>query len=111
MSGTFSKMASSLTTGAAKRTFSPIDFQSTRLADTGGIVFVLHDTTEFSYRREKSEAIGITKSINSGRARRLRSHVVCGILMHSSLAITIEGRAGWRPLGPGPEKIQRDGGV
>jgi hypothetical protein len=54
---------------------------------------VLHDTTEFSYQREKSEAIGITKSINSGRdkAGRLRSHTVCGILMHSSLAVTIEG--------------------
>jgi len=54
---------------------------------------VLHDTTEFSYRREKPEAIGITKAINSGRdkAGRLRSHTVCGILMHSSLAVTTEG--------------------
>ncbi|KYK44640.1 hypothetical protein A1D31_36630 [Bradyrhizobium liaoningense] len=54
---------------------------------------MLHDTTEFSYQREKSEAIGITKSMNSGRekAGRLRSHTVCGILMHSSLAVTIEG--------------------
>jgi len=53
----------------------------------------VNDTTEFSYQREKSEAIGITKSINSGRdkAGRLRSHTVCGILMHSSLAVTIEG--------------------
>ena len=56
-------------------------------------VFVLHDTTEFSYQREDTEAIGITKSINSGRdkAGRLRSHTVCGILMHSSLAVTSEG--------------------
>ncbi|MGY8682679.1 IS4 family transposase [Bradyrhizobium sp. UFLA05-153] len=70
-------------------------FQSTRdrAAATEGLVLVLHDTTEFSYQREKSEAIGITKSINSGRdkAGRLRSHTVCGILMHSSLAVTIEG--------------------
>lgn len=70
-------------------------FQSThdRAAATDGLVLVLHDTTEFSYQREKSEAIGITKSINSGRDKvgRLRSHTVCGILMHSSLAITIEG--------------------
>ena len=58
-----------------------------------GLVLVLHDTTEFTYQREKSEAIGITKSINSGRNKegRLRSHTVCGILMHSSLAITTEG--------------------
>src|SRR5262245_57951505 len=70
-------------------------FQSTldRAAATDGLVLVLHDTTEFSYQREKSEAIGITKSINSGRdkAGRLRSHTVCGILMHSSLAVTIAG--------------------
>jgi hypothetical protein len=74
-------------------------FQSTRdrAAATEGLVLVLHDTTEFSYQREKSEAVGITKSINSGRdkAGRLRSHTVCGILMHSSLAVTIEGA----PLG------------
>lgn len=39
------------------------------------------------------DAIGITKSINSGRdkAGRLRSHTVCGILMHSSLAVATEG--------------------
>jgi hypothetical protein len=70
-------------------------FQSTRdrAVATGGFVLVLHDTTEFTYQREKSEAIGITKSINSGRdkAGRLRSHTVCGILMHSSLAVTTEG--------------------
>ena len=70
-------------------------FQSTRdrAAATNGLRLVLHDTTKFTYQRESSEAIGITKSINSGRdkAGRLRSHTVCGILMHSSLAITIEG--------------------
>src|SRR5436853_5742375 len=70
-------------------------FQSTRdrTAATDGLVVVLHDTTEFSYTRENSDAIGITKSINSGRdkAGRLRSHTVCGILMHSSLAVTTEG--------------------
>jgi hypothetical protein len=70
-------------------------FQSTRdrTAAIERPVLVLHDTTEFSYRREKPEAIGITKAINSGRdkAGRLRSHTVCGILMHSSLAVTTEG--------------------
>lgn len=69
--------------------------QSTRdhTVATDGPVLVLHDTTEFSYRREKPEAIGITKAINSGRdkAGRLRAHTVCGILMHSSLVITTEG--------------------
>ncbi len=40
-------------------------------------------------------------------AGRLRSHTVCGILMHSSLAVTIEGV----PLGLAavPEEIQGDG--
>jgi hypothetical protein len=70
-------------------------FQSTRdrTVAIDGPVLVLHDTTEFSYQRENTDAIGITKSINSGRdkAGRLRSHTVCGILMHSSLAVTIEG--------------------
>ncbi len=70
-------------------------FQSTRdrTAATDGPVLVLHDTTEFSYQRENTEAIGITKSINSGRDKegRLRPHTVCGILMHSSLAVTTEG--------------------
>jgi hypothetical protein len=70
-------------------------FQSTRdrTVATGGPVLVLHDTTEFTYQRESTDAIGITKSINSGRdkAGRLRSHTVCGILMHSSLAVTTEG--------------------
>lgn len=70
-------------------------FQSTRdrTAATDGLVLVLHDTTEFTYQRETPEAIGITKSINSGRdkAGRLRSHTVCGIMMHSSLAVTTEG--------------------
>jgi hypothetical protein len=70
-------------------------FQSTRdrVAATDGLVLVLHDTTEFTYQRENSAAIGITKNINSGRDKkgRLRSHTVCGMLMHSSLAVTTEG--------------------
>jgi hypothetical protein len=70
-------------------------FQSTRhrIAANGGPLLVLHDTTEFSFQRESPDAIGLTYRINSGRdkAGRLRSHTVCGILMHSSLALTMEG--------------------
>ena len=70
-------------------------FQSTRdrTAAADGPLLVLHDTTEFSYQREKPNLIGLTKKINSGRdkAGRLRSHTVCGILMHSSLVVTTEG--------------------
>src|SRR3954465_12326348 len=69
-------------------------FQSTRdrVAATDGLMLVLHDTTEFTYQREKPAATGITNSVNTGRdkAGRLRSHTVCGILMHSSLVVTTE---------------------
>lgn len=70
-------------------------FQSTRarFADCEGFILVLQDTTEFTYQREHPELIGLTKSINSGKDKkgRLRKHAVCGILMHSSLAVTTEG--------------------
>ena len=70
-------------------------FQATRdrFASSRDFIFVLHDTTEFSFQRENREAIGITYNVNSGRdkAGRLRSHTVCGILMHSSLVVTSEG--------------------
>jgi hypothetical protein len=80
-------------------------FQSTRdrAGAAEGLIFVLHDTTEFTFQREHSSAIGITKSVNSGRdkAGRVRSHAVCGILMHSSLALTAEGL----PLGLAAVKV------
>src|SRR6516162_3090140 len=70
-------------------------FQSTRdrLAAADGLVLVLHDTTEFTYQRERPELIGITQRINCGRdiAGRPKLYTACGILMHSSLAITTEG--------------------
>jgi len=63
------------------------------VAASDGLIFVLHDTTEFTYKREDPRAIGFTYSVNSGRdkAGRLRSHAVCGILMHSSLGVTSDG--------------------
>lgn len=71
-------------------------FQSTRerVAAADGPVLVLHDTTEFTYRRERPELIGITKRITT-RKRDLAGNPIlytaCGILMHSSLAITTAG--------------------
>lgn len=44
---------------------------------------MLHDTTEFSYHRERPDLIGMIGKLASRR--------VCGILMHSSLAVTTEG--------------------
>ena len=70
-------------------------FQATRarFQVTEGWVLVLHDTTEFSFQREDSRAIGVTNRVNSGKdsAGRLRLHTVCGLLMHSSLVVTTEG--------------------
>jgi hypothetical protein len=70
-------------------------FQSTRsrVAETTGLVLVLQDTTEFSYQRKRAERIGATCRVNSGqdKAGRFRMHTVCGLLMHSSLAVTTEG--------------------
>ncbi|WP_346737927.1 IS4 family transposase [Bradyrhizobium japonicum] len=60
-------------------------FEATRgrVAATEGPIFVLHDTTEFSFKREKPDLIGFTGK-TAGRTQ-------CGILMHSSLAVTTEG--------------------
>jgi Transposase DNA-binding len=70
-------------------------FRSTRdrFAATGGMILVLQDTTELTFRRERAEAVGITYRVNSGRdkAGRFRMHTVCGLLMHASLVVTTEG--------------------
>jgi hypothetical protein len=70
-------------------------FQSTRerFAATDATVLILHDTTEFNYHREDIQSVGIVKS--TPVRKRLNGspqhYVVCGILMHSSLAVTIGG--------------------
>src|ERR687889_1152761 len=70
-------------------------FRSTRdrAAGVGGPILVLHDTTEFSYRRRRPERVGQTCRVNSGKDRkgRFRLHTVRGLLMHASLAVTAEG--------------------
>jgi hypothetical protein len=64
-----------------------------RYAASSGPILLIQDTTEFTYQREASDQIGMTKSVNSWRDKRgrLRHHTVCGMLMHSSLAVTIDG--------------------
>ena len=56
-------------------------------------VLMLHDTTEFSWRRQSHQGIGMLGTTHSGcdAQGRLCHHTVCGLLMHSSLAITCEG--------------------
>jgi hypothetical protein len=71
-------------------------FQATRerVHALAGPVLVLHDTTEFSYMREQPERVGLS----GGSVRRNAQATTgkrCGILMHSSLAVT----AGGLPLG------------
>ena len=70
-------------------------FQSTaqRAAVADGLLLVLQDTTEFVFQRSAPESIGYTKNVNSGRDKegRWRQHKLCGLLMHASLAITLEG--------------------
>ncbi len=81
-------------------------FQATRsrFAAAAGPILVLHDTTEFSFRRSDTQAIGRTRKVGSGqksKAGRQRMHTVCGILMHSSLAVTTAGL----PLGLAAVKL------
>jgi hypothetical protein len=57
----------------------------------GGPVLVLHDTTEFIYRREETGAIGIVSKQQTRYDTRPRYHTTCGVLMHSSLVVTQEG--------------------
>jgi hypothetical protein len=74
-----------------------------RFAATDGPVLVIQDTTEFTFQREHAEAVGITNRVNSGTDKdgRFRMHTVCGLLMHSSLAVTTEGL----PLGLSAVKV------
>ena len=70
-------------------------FQATRdrTAATDGPILVMHDTTEFTYKREDVDAVGKTR-INIAGAYRdgsPRYYTACGILMHSSLVVTTEG--------------------
>lgn len=71
-------------------------FQATqaRFAAVDGPILVLHDTTEFSFTRSDTHAIGKTRKVVSGHKDergRPRLHTMCGILMHSSLAVTTDG--------------------
>jgi hypothetical protein len=64
-----------------------------RVRASSGMVLLLQDTTEFTYQRASTAAIGLTKRVNSGRDAegRWRHHTLCGLLLHTSLAVTEEG--------------------
>ena len=83
-----------MTGSARRRSYPAISVRRATVSPLpGGTILVLQDTTEFTYQRERPEAIGVTYSVNSGKdkAGRLRTHTVCGLLMHASLAVTTDG--------------------
>jgi hypothetical protein len=55
-----------------------------RFDATSGRMLILHDTTEFSFKRERPEAIGPLSLLEVRHV----SHTVCGLLMHFSLVRT-----------------------
>ena len=62
-----------------------------RVFATTGSILVLHDTTELTYHREDGRQIGHLGTSQVGSTTRPLYHKVCGILMHSSLAVTTDG--------------------
>ena len=70
-------------------------FQSTRdrIAATDATVLILHDTTEFNYHREDIQSVGVVKRtpLRNRFDQSPQRYVVFGILMHSSLAVTMGG--------------------
>ena len=65
----------------------------TRFAQASDTVLILHDNTEFSFKRDRFEAIGITHKVPGQKDKygNKRLHTICGLLMHSSLAVTTAG--------------------
>jgi hypothetical protein len=70
-------------------------FQATRgrLSQANQKILMLHDTCEFSFQREKDSQLGFLGRGSCGKDidGRLKHFTTRGILMHSSLAITLEG--------------------
>lgn len=61
-----------------------------------GPILVLHDTTEFSYKKDETSEVENIRKIKIARHRGKGmydtiEHKTCGILMHASLAVTPEG--------------------
>ena len=70
-------------------------FQSIRerFFANGERALILHDTTEFIYHRTDVGSIGVRHKSPLGKYRdgRLLHYTVCGICVHSSLAVTTQG--------------------
>jgi len=64
-----------------------------RVTEAKGNVLILHDTTEFKYKRDDPREIGLITGLPKkrnlfGKLMRITTH---GVLMHSSLAVTTAG--------------------
>lgn len=70
-------------------------FAATRehVQTTEGTILIVHDTTQFTYARESTQPIRVLHRSYAGYGKdgRPRLHTVCGVLMHSSLALATEG--------------------
>lgn len=69
-------------------------FQATKKRLAGGAwpILMLHDTTELSFHRKDVAAVGMTARMPTRKLDgKLQHYNVCGVLMHSSLAVTREG--------------------
>jgi len=64
-----------------------------RIARTEELFLVVHDTTEFSYKREDMAAVGLVSkgSVRKDAEGRPVYFTTCGINLHSSLALTLDG--------------------
>jgi hypothetical protein len=64
-----------------------------RIRAVDGPILVLQDTTEFIYKRSRPEDIGAIgfAPMARGPGGHRKLYTVCGLLMHSSLAVTPEG--------------------
>jgi hypothetical protein len=63
-----------------------------RLASGAWPILMLHDTTELNFHRKDVAAVGMTTRMPTRKLDGKPQHYdVCGILMHSSLAVTLEG--------------------
>ncbi len=64
-----------------------------RIQATDDPILILQDTTEFSFKRSAPEKIGFTKILTGRKLKEggHQKHAICGLLMHASLAITLDG--------------------
>lgn len=69
------------------------DATASRVKREDGPILVLHDTTEITFNRTHPERLGFTREVR-GKSKadgRRKTHKICGVLLHASLATTPAG--------------------